>query len=344
LRQKVFFGLIIFGAGFWILRFVTFVSAQEIDTAWRAKSGPVPVINQSPVQLLFLQPVPDRAVTHPAGHGSVRLTTTVTNTLVSKESSHYQATLDMEAVRTCLDMRYGVLPRIEIGFLVPVSHYYDGFLDGFIEDVEDSFGDVRGIRTQEEADTFTYSVKKDGRAFISGAENTTGVGDVVLAAKTTIMDQERVWPALAVRASAKLPTGKRSRGFGSGEPDWGMGVLLEKDLGPLNLYWNGDITFPGEAFDDVDLSVQEFVTLMLGVEYGVTEQFSILSQLYYVTRPFEHTGVEVLDRRIYELLIGVDYRTRGALFFQGGIVEDIMDSADATADFSCFNGTFGFAP
>lgn len=336
MRQKVSFGFIAFGAGFFILRFVTFVSAQEIDTAWRTKSGPIPVVNQSPVQLLFLQPVPDRAVAPPAGHGSVRLTTTVANTLVSKESSHYQTTLDMEAVRACLDVRYSVLPRLDIGFFVPVSHYYDGFLDGFIEDVEEAFGNVRGVREQEDADTFTYSVKKDGRSFISGSENTTGVGDVVLAAKTTIMDQETAWPALAVRASIKLPTGKKSRGFGSGEPDWGLGMLLEKDLGPLSLYWNGDVTFPGDAFDDVGLSVQEFVTLMLGVEYGITPQFSILSQICFESRPFEHTGVEVLDRRIYELLVGADYRTKGRAFFQCGIVEDIIDSTDATADFSFF--------
>lgn len=304
---------------------------------WQDKSGPIPLVNQCPIQLLFLQPVPDRAETLPKGHGSIRLNTTVTNTLVSKEeSAHYEATVDMETIRTSFEVCYGVLPGLELGFALPVSHFYSGFMDRPIKDVEEAFGKTRSIRAQQQANEFSYSVKKDGKVIISGSEDSTGIGDLVLRAKARVLDQVDTLPAISARGSVKLPTGREGRAFGSGEPDWGFGLLFEKDVKRLSLYFNADVTFPGEAFDDVGLSLKEFYTLLLGVEYVFSPRFSILSQMYYLTRPFEHTGVEVLDRRICELLIGLNYQTRGKIFVQAGCVEDIFDSCDATADVTLF--------
>ena len=98
--------------------------------------------------------------------------------------------------------------------------------------------------------------------------------------------------------------------------------------------FNTDITLPGDAFKDEGISVQEFFSLMLGMEYGVTPRFSLIGQFRYLTRPFEDLGTPVLDRRIFEILVGVDYRTDSAWFIQGGILEDIIDSIDAGADVS----------
>lgn len=300
------------------------------------QAGPIPVVNQSPIQLLFLQPIPDRAETFQAGHGWVQLTTTLTNTLVSRESAHYQGHLDMEMVRTSLDAAFGVSPNLEVGFSLPMAHHYSGVLDGLIHDVEDAVGDPRGVRGAEERNSFTYFVKKDGETFISAEENSTGVGDAALRVKMNLFDEGDFYPTLSGRVSVKLPTGSRARGLGSGEMDWGVGLLLEKDMKGLSLYLNADVIFPGEAFEDVGLSLREFYTVMLGVEYRVSQRFSVISQAGYLSRPFEHTGIEILDRRIYELLVGFDFRTRGNRFFQGGVVEDILDSPDATADVSLF--------
>ncbi len=310
--------------------------AKDSAVIWPEKSGPIPLVNQCPVQLLFLQPVPDRAETLAPGRGSVRLTTNLTNTLVSKSSSSYEATLDMEHIRTCLDIRYGVGAKCEIGFSLPIYHFYGGILDGFIHDVEKLFGSVRKLRELEKRNSFTYSVKKDGRPFITGYDNRTGFGDAVVGAKATLLEQAGMLPALGARASVKLPTGSDGKAFGSGEYDWGIGVLLEKDFSPFSLYLNADVTFPGDAFEDEGVSLHEFYTVMFGVEYGITPSFSLLAQFSYISRPFEHTGVYPLDRRIVDLLIGVDYRTKNNLFVQGGIVEDIVGSEDASADVSFF--------
>jgi hypothetical protein len=133
-----------------------------------------------------------------------------------------------------------------------------------------------------------------------------------------------------------MPTGDDDRTFGSGETDWGFGLLLEKDLKALSLYLNADVTFPGEAFDDAGVSLREFYTIMFGVEYRFRPGWSVLSQLNYLTRPFEHTNIDLLDKRIFEILVGLHYEAGEKIFIQAGGVEDIFDSANASADFTFF--------
>jgi hypothetical protein len=116
------------------------------------------------------------------------------------------ADLDLEMLRTVIDLRYGLRSNVELGLEIPFLFTYSGILDGFIEDAEGFFG------------------------------------------------RERAWrPALSLRAAVKLPTGSTSRAFGSGEADGSVGVLLQQSLGRVTLYINGDITFPGEAFEPVSL-------------------------------------------------------------------------------------------
>jgi hypothetical protein len=318
------------------LLFAQTVVADEIGQAWRHKAGPIPITNQAPIQLLFLQPLPDRAEVLPKGKGLVRLNTTLTNTLVSTQSTHYDVTVDMEALRTCLEVGYGIASWLELGYSVSVSYHWAGILDGFIYDVENFFGSVRGIREVEERYQFAYHVKKDGKTVISGTENSIGVGDIPIRLKAKVCDQGDILPAVSARASVKLPTGKKSKAFGSGEFDWGLGVLLEKDVNKLSFYLNGDVTFPGEAYEDDGISLQEFYTLLVGLEYRFTPQFSLLAQTYHITRPFSQTGVAPLDRRIHEVLVGFSYRTKASLTVQGGLMEDILDSLDAGADVTLF--------
>ena len=303
---------------------------------WQNISGPVSIVNQSPVQLLFLQPVPDRANTLPKGHGYIRLNTTITNTLVSQKSKRYTAAVDMEMIRTSLEASYGVLPRLELGLSLPAANYYSGFMDKPILEVEKFFGDPRNIREKQDANQFTCFVRKDNKVLISGSNNSTGMGDLVLRAKGKVCDQGDTLPGLSTRVSVKLPTGDKDRAFGSGEVDWGLGLLLQKDIDRISVYLNADVTFPGNAFDDAGVSLNEFYTIMIGTEYRFTPQFSATGQMNWITRPFRDTGLEMLDRRIIDILVGLTYRTKKGIFIQTGGIEDIRDSCDAGADFTFF--------
>ena len=298
--------------------------------------APISIVNQTPTQLLFLQPTPDSADILPKGHGSIKLNTTITNTLISQESAQYTAIVDMEIIRTSLEMGYGVTSGLELGISLPVSHYYAGFMDKPIIEVERMSGKIRAARDEEDPNRFAYTIKKNDKAFISGPKNSTGMGDLVLKAKVNIRDEGNIVPALSTRLSVKLPTGDDDRAFGSGEVDWGLGLLLQKNIKKMNAYLNANVIFPGDAFDYAGISLREFYTFMLGAEYRFTPRLSAMAQINWLTKPFKDTGLDILDKRIFDLLIGVTYHTKNRVFVQVGGVEDIFDSSEAGADFTFF--------
>ena len=327
---------ICFSAGLLVFLYTGAALPENSWENWQERSGPISIVNQSPIQLLFLQPVPDKADTLPKGHGSIRLNTTITNTLLSQESEHYAATVDMETIRTSLEVSYGVTPCLELGVSLPAAHHYSGFMDKPIREVERICGKIRKVRQEEDANEFAYVVKKDDKVFISGSKNSTGMEDLVLRAKGKVWDEDNILPALSARLAVKLPTGDESRAFGSGKVDWGLGLLLQKNINRASTYLNADVIFPGNAFDDAGVSLREFYTVMIGAEYRFTQQFSAIAQMNWITRPFKDTGLEMLDKRIFELLIGLNYFTKSGIFIQTGGIEDMFDSCESGADLTFF--------
>lgn len=299
-------------------------------------SGPIPIVDQSPVQLLFLQPIPDRADALSAGAGSFQMTTTLTNTLVDKSSQTYHARFDLETIRVCFGARYGFGNGWEVGAFIPAYYFYDGILDEFIEGVEGLFGNIRQVRKEENANSFFYKAEKEGHPFIMGYENTGGVGDAVVMIKKKVREQKGSWPTVAFRAGIKMPTGSKRKAFGSGEWDMSFGLLLEKKFTLFNAYLDTDVIFPGNGFEKDGVSLKEFYTAMVGLEHNLTPKLKVMGQLYYYTRPFNYTGVAPLGRRIYDLLLGCSYPIDKHVFIQAGLVQDVLNSADETSDIVFF--------
>jgi len=65
-------------------------------------------------------------------------------------------------------------------------------MDHAILEFEELFNAVRNVREKEEqygrADSYTYSVKKNDKAFIEGKEHSVGLGDLALRAKAKVWD------------------------------------------------------------------------------------------------------------------------------------------------------------
>ena len=308
---------------------------------WNKISGPIPVVNQTPIQLLFLQPIPDRAETYPKNRYSVNLTTAMSNTLLWYMSDHYYGFIDMEMIRTSLELRYGIFSGVEIDMSVPFVYGYGGIMDHDIHEFEKLwFENTRDLRDKEDRggwkNHYTFSVMKDGKAFIQGEERGSGLGDLALTVKGKILDEGDIVPCLSARLSIKIPTGDDERALGSGKVDYGVGLLLQKTVKSFTTYLNADVTIPGQAYKQEDISLRPFCNIMLGEEYKLTERLSGLMQLSYITRPFEHTGLVMLDDRMWYVLLGLNYLTKTGLYIQGGLIQDTFDSSDAGADITFF--------
>jgi hypothetical protein len=171
--------------------------------------------------------------------------------------------------------------------------------------------------------------------FIQGQDDALGIGDIVLQAKGQLLSEQAWFPAVSLRAAVKFPSGDADRAFGSGEFDGSVGVLLQKTLGRFTLYVNADVTFPGQAFEDIDVSLHPFFLGLLAIEFRVSRPLSLVLQLRGDTRPF-HDTIPILDKRILELHLGVNWEISRHLVLQAGVAEDQFNSVCCSADASFF--------
>jgi hypothetical protein len=113
-------------------------------------------------------------------------------------------------------------------------------------------------------------------------------------------------------------------------------LLLQKTIKSFTTYLNADLIFPGQAYEQEGIHLRPFYEIMLGGEYKFTERLSGLLQLSYITRPFENTGLVMLDDRMWYWRLGLSYLTKVGLYIQGGVEDDCFDSSDAGVDVTFF--------
>ncbi len=313
--------------------------------AWRAAAatgtfpapyGPLRLVNQQPVQLLFLQPFPAPAEVTPFRHVDVDLNVALTNTVVGG-NTEFTADIDLEMVRTVLALHYGVSPNLEVGLALPIIYTYGGILDRFILGVERLVTPEgeRPLRKNQTAGAFAYQVSRGQRRFIQGQDDALGIGDIVLQAKAKLLHEHDWFPALSLRAAVKFPSGDPDRAFGSGAFDGSLGVLLQKSFRRFTFYVNGDVTIPGQAFNDVGVSLHPFFLGLFAIEFRVSRPVSLVLQVRGATRPF-HDTINILDRRLLETDLGVNWALSRQLVLQAGLAQDQFNSACCSADVSFF--------
>jgi hypothetical protein len=306
------------------------------ETYSQVGGGPFPVRSLSPIQLLFFQFTPERALPVPRGTWQVRFDLVEANILARDEHGDDFYFFDFELTRANLSLQYGAFERLALGIEVPLLYTWDGFLDNFIKGFEDVTGFQRSIRFDQPQNRFTYMLEKDGQVVLQGGSGAVGLGDIALSVKALLHDEGTWAPAIAGRFALKLPTGDHDRALGSGEVDIGLGVVLEKGFGPTRFYLNLGVTIPtGNGFDGSGLSSLPMLSAFLTGEYRVTDRFSLLLQLNGVTSPIRKTGLDI-DHPSYEILAGFNWFVFGSsVLWQAGLMEDLNDT-NRTADFAVF--------
>jgi hypothetical protein len=298
--------------------------------------GPFPVRSLSPIQWLYFQFTPERAIPLPRGTWNIRFDLVEANLLARDQHGTDAFLFDFELTRANLALQYGVVDQLAVGLEIPVLYTWQGFLDGPIEWFEEATGFERSIRFERPQYLFDYTLHKDGRTALKGTSGAIGIGDIGLSAKMLLYQEGRLAPAIAGRFALKLPTGDADRALGSGEVDVALGVALEKTFGPLRLYLNSGLTIPtGNPFAGTGIDSVPMLSTFLTGEYRLTERFSILLQLNAVTPPVRNTGLDV-DQPTYEILAGFNWTLPGLpVVCQAGFMEDV-NNTNRTADFALF--------
>jgi len=313
------------------------VEADEIH-------GPLAIRHQSPIHLLFFQFVPERAV--PLGDRQVRLRVDVaeTNSLTRQVGrAGLQGRLDLEMTHANLQARLGLGPDWEVGMDLPIIATHGGFMDAFVDKFETFIDYERILRRKERRlnteNEFTYRVTRNDTTVLRGVEDRVGVGDLAIQAKWAAPQfrETETGPAAALRMALKLPTGDPDAALGSGRPDLAFGAALEKTLGRWSLYANLNVTVPiGDRFSGPHLTVHPIFSGLLGAEYRLTPTLALVGHVSANSPPFRNTRMDFFDDWTDWCVLGLSWAPTPRWQLQGGLMENLITSADAGADFGVF--------
>ncbi len=295
--------------------------------------GPAPVRNYQPIQLIFLNLPVERARALPAGAIEVHVESVESNTIVKIHNPQTEAVLKFESNRTVVGSKFGLRPGLDVGLDIPFLSRFGGFLDPFVDSVEDFFGTTNPERDDFPNNSFgAFVVRRGSTTLFASEPQTMELGDLWVSAKQEILDVPGL-PVLAVRAAVKLPTGRADGVFGSGKPDIGLSLAAEhQPLWWLVLYGNLSAIYPVGPITPARLTLNPMLGQALAAEARIWRDCSLLLQQETYTSPLHGNGTRMLDGTVVELTAGANVRW-GDVLFQFALVDNISPVATAT-DFS----------
>lgn len=295
--------------------------------------GPFPVRNFNPLQQLVLNMPADRAAVLAPGTLDVRLELAETAAIYYEAPVGSSVKAKFETLRNGLFLRYGVSSRLEVGLEIPLLYRYTGFMEGAIEAVERATTGLSPPRGALSNVSYIYNITRNGQQIVNGTNGALGLGDSMVQAKYQLFRETSTMPALSLRTAIKLPTGDESEFFGSGSPDFGVGLAVEKALGSRwVLHGNLNGVFPTGRV--AGLPLHPTITGIAAAEYLWSENLSLTLQFDYYTTPFHDIGLEIFDKGVTEVVGGFSYRFAKHWLWQVYAIENVDFITGAAADFT----------
>jgi hypothetical protein len=295
--------------------------------------GPFPVRNFHPIQQLVLNMPGDRAAVLRKGTLDVRLELAETASIYREDSPQASATMKFETLRSGLFLRYGATEKLEVAVEMPVMYRYQGFMEGVIKATERATTGLAPARSALGQTGYVFNLSRGNRTVASGSEGAVGLGDMTVMSKYQVLAETSSLPAVSIRTALKLPTGDEGQFYGSGSPDFGIGLAAEKAFaGRWVLYGNLNGVFPTGRIAGMPL--QPTISGLVAVEYLWSENLSFTAQFDYYSPPFHGIGLRVLDKGVTESAVGFTYRVTKRLLWQVYGVENLDFITGSAADFT----------
>lgn len=314
-------------------------------------AGPVPLRTLSPLRLIFFQLTPEGTGTLGKGEWGLDLDLSESNVLHIRNlpPSEFDAEINLEITRLNLRYRRGLSNKLDLGIELPVYQYHNGFLDSSIRSVEEFFSDLKEQREFELASPansmFRFRLSRNGEPFFELPGSRSGLGDLAITLKRTILAQSGRRPALAWRAALKLPTGDEENLMGSGDFDVAVGVASDYRWNRWAVHANLQTTVPFSGpFRSEGLKTVPSVSAHVGLSRrfstwalhyqvaGTSEPFELDAMREpsaFPAGPFQNFGGSIIDGTLgASRLLG--HRSEVWL----AIVEDFHNTTNAAADVS----------
>ncbi|MBP1684059.1 MAG: uncharacterized protein H6Q33_202 [Deltaproteobacteria bacterium] len=294
--------------------------------------GPIPVRNYQPIQLIFLNLPFERARTLQPGAFALSIESAEINEIATNQE-RIDAVLKFETNRTEFTGRFSPIRRLELSLSIPFISRFGGFLDPFINAVEDVFQTSNPERDLFPDNTFGgFHVQRGGTVLFDGKKQQLELGDVWGSAKYELWHSPG-FPLVAVRGAVKAPTGRADGVFGSGKPDFGLDIAVEHQfLSWLVTYANLAVIYPVGPITPARLTLNPMLTEAVAGEARLWRRGSFVLQQEMYMSPFHGNGARLLDGTVVELTAGLNVACPPFLF-QLAAVNNISPVVSA-ADFS----------
>ena len=162
----------------------------------------------------------------------------------------------------------------------------------------------------------------------------SGIGDLMLAAKTKLLD-ERTWlPGQAISGSVKFPTADEDRGMGSGKTDVDLTWIATKTLGDkVNMHVNGGYTWVGEPEGEDVGNI---------IHYGVALDYAFAEPLQWVGEVFAEREMQDGTDTIWAANTGFRWAAYEELVLDVALGWGLSNDAPEFQATAGFTWAFGF--
>jgi hypothetical protein len=330
-----------------------------IDAAPALQDHPFPKRNQLPLNLLFLDQTPRSAlllaprairlslfISHEstlvgdhdlhtlfadddfATLGGLVSETILANVAAAGGTSYF---IDGETTRMVLEGTFGIGPRVEIGADIPLLLHSAGRFDAAIDRYHERFGFADGGRPNFVRYRFVGGYVGDGESvFVDGSPGGVGLGDIVLGARTALLEARGRRPALSAGLSLKLATGDAGRLEGSGHSDYGLGLQLSEWIGRSTIHCGYSYTFSGGWALAPGLPMVDLRSLFAAYAFNWTPRRVLIAQVLRSSGAFPYRAGGDLGTTATEMSIGMRHLLARGDSLEWGLIESLSPDQNTT--------------
>lgn len=310
-----------------------------------AFDGPLAARNQHPAQLVVGRLRPRSSAAVPAGSVTVDGSAAYTSLFLGGQAGLDTFRMDGEYLRTSVAARAGLGSGFDLEIEVPVAHATGGFLDDFVIGWHEFFGFPDQGRDRAPRDRFEVLATRAGESVFEVDEGGLHILDVPIALGYEIVPPAEGTLGLHVRGGVELPVGDADAGYGSGSPDWMLGLSTELRTG--SVAWNAhlDHTFTGGSTQArrAGAPLQDVTSGGIGMEWVVAPEWTWLAQVEYDRSTLRALALDRTSDDQWLLWLGSRFRLGERVALEIGLGEDL--SQYIAPDFSAwFAVQYRFGP
>lgn len=265
--------------------------------------------SQNPIYLQFPNITPMRSSAIPKGHHELQTSFAYSNIFEKFVTKNHNVRIDFEQLRIANRYRRGLGNDFTLEVEVPFVNTNSGFLDPFVQWFHNFFNFPNGGR--ESVANNQHEFRMTDRTSNSNIFNTSKVpfalGDIGITLRHSTLVETKKRPGIGWFFTLELPTGKRSRGLGNGELDYGLGLLLEKqsESGRWHGFTNLGYFVSGGQKDLARFTRDEYLSYVVGGSFHVSNPISLHAQIHGGISQLKNMKHENWDGPPLDLIFGV---------------------------------------